>query len=260
MTFRQYIDNPLGKGNAVFSQRDLFKELYTGKFDKILLREAGQIKYTLLYDNKKDEFYCHIKIPSEVVPNFYYDVIIQFYTDNNALRALSSLTDYNVRFFSNDPSFVYTYLRVFLKNDMFLTDLKERSPKLALKEDPKVKNPNEIIGYVKSLYFAYLYLKMKNLFNKHFYKMNGIPYDKKVLIANVEDAEIKISKRQDAENKIKKQETQSARPSEIKHVSHNDSQLPENLRVKRANVVKTVGTNSSHVKTTNKVKSVKKIK
>ena len=36
MSFQQYIDNPLGKRNAVFSQRDLFKNLYTEKFDKLM--------------------------------------------------------------------------------------------------------------------------------------------------------------------------------------------------------------------------------
>jgi len=45
MSFQQYIDNPMGKRNAVFSQRDLFKQLYTEKFDKVFLREAGKINY-----------------------------------------------------------------------------------------------------------------------------------------------------------------------------------------------------------------------
>ena len=31
MTFQQYIDNPLGKKSAVFSQREMYKDLYTQK-------------------------------------------------------------------------------------------------------------------------------------------------------------------------------------------------------------------------------------
>ena len=53
MTFRQYIDNPLGKRNAVFSQRDMYKNLYTDKFDKLLLREAGKIDFALYYDDNR---------------------------------------------------------------------------------------------------------------------------------------------------------------------------------------------------------------
>lgn len=207
MSFSQYIDNPLGKRNAVFSQRDMFKALYTEKFNKVMLREAGKINYRLYHNKKDDMFYCHIKIPSEVVPKFYYDVVIQFYTDNNALRTSGNLDDYYVRFYSNDPAFVFTYLRVFLKNEMFVEDLKAKSSNLALKEDPKIRNPYEIPGYVKSLYFAYLYMKLKVLFLKTNYTMYGSPYDKKILIDTVEHADKKIADRQEGEEKLKKQQS-----------------------------------------------------
>ena len=54
MSFQQYIDHPMGKRNAVFSQRDLFKQLYTEKFDKVFLREAGKTNYVLYIDKEKD--------------------------------------------------------------------------------------------------------------------------------------------------------------------------------------------------------------
>ena len=140
MTFKQYIENPLGKRNAVFSQRDMYKALYTDKFDKLFLREAGKINFRMYYDDN-DKFYIHIKIPSEGVKNFYYDAVIMFYTDDAAVHSQPTLENYNVKFFSNDPAFVFTYLRVFLKNDLFFEDLKVKSSKLALKEDTKQNNP-----------------------------------------------------------------------------------------------------------------------
>jgi hypothetical protein len=200
--------NPLGKRNAVFSQREMYKGLYTDKFDKLLLREAGKIDYKLYHDNKRDEYYAHIKIPSEVVPKFYYDVVIQFFSHDVSDNISPSLLKYNVRFFSNDPAFVYTYLRVFLKNDMFIRDLAPRAPKMALKEDPKERNPYEIPGYVKSIYFAYLFMKMKNLFTKSNYSLYGKKYDKNVLLREVEQAERKIAKRQEEGQKIAKKKTQ----------------------------------------------------
>lgn len=42
MTFQQYIDNPMEKKNAVFSQRDMFRKFYTDKFDAVFLREVGR--------------------------------------------------------------------------------------------------------------------------------------------------------------------------------------------------------------------------
>ena len=52
MTFQQYIDNPLGKKSAVFSQRDMYKELYTNKYGAVLLRENGTFTTEMYYDKK----------------------------------------------------------------------------------------------------------------------------------------------------------------------------------------------------------------
>ena len=197
MSFQQYIDNPMGKRNAVFSQREMYKALYTEKFDKVFLREAGKINFTLYIDKKKDRYVAHIKIPSETVKDFYYDAVILFYTNDAAKRSSPSLQDYFVKFFSNDPAFVFTYLRVFLKNDLFFEDLKPKSSKLALTRDPKEKNPYEVPGYSKILYFAYIFMKSKNLFYKSLYDSYAQPYDKKKLLDAVMHTDDKISLRQE---------------------------------------------------------------
>lgn len=204
MTFQQYIDNPMGKKNAVFSQRQMYKDLYTQKFDNLVLREAGKINYTLYIDEKRDRYVAHIKIPSETVKNFYYDAVIYFYTSDAAIHSSPSLNGYNIKFFSNDPAFVFTYLRVFFKNDLFFEDLKPRASKKALREDPKVTNPYETPGYSKILYFAFLFMKGHHLFNKTVFKQEAKPYDKKVLLKMVMDTDEKIAKRQELGAAIKK--------------------------------------------------------
>ena len=154
MTFQQYIDNPMGKKNAVFSQKDIYKSQYTKKFDAVYMREAGRLTYFLYANKRADQYYAHIKIPSEVIPKFYYDVVIKFETKNNALRVGNSLKEYDVRFFSNDPAFVFTFEHVFHKNDMFIEELKPKASKIALRKFPKETNRFGIPGYVKSIYFA----------------------------------------------------------------------------------------------------------
>ena len=206
MTFRQYIDNPMGKHNAVFSQRDLYKSLYTEKFDKIFLREAGKIDFVLYIDKTNDRYYAHIKIPSETVKDFYYDAVIMFYTDSAEKRASSTLHDYFVKFFSNDPAFVFTYLHVFLKNNIFIEDLKSKSSKLALKNKPDIKNPYGIPGYSKIIYFAYIFMQNKNLFNKSMYISYGETYSSKKLASNVMHTDDKISLRQELGEKQRKDE------------------------------------------------------
>ena len=69
MTFDEYIKNPMGKQNAVFSQRQMYMDIYSRKFDAILAREAGKINYRMYKDNDA-RYLLHIKIPSEVVEKF----------------------------------------------------------------------------------------------------------------------------------------------------------------------------------------------
>lgn len=209
MTFRQYIDNPMGKRNAAFSQRDMYRAIYTDKYDKLFLREAGKINFALYVDEKNDRYIAHIKIPSETIKNFYYDAVIMFYATDAVPKSSSSLQDYYVKFFSNDPAFVFTYLRVFLKNDLFFEDLKPKSSKLALTKDPKITNPYEVPGYCKVLYFAYLFMKSKNLFAKHMYRSYGKKYNRKAFVDTVEHTDIKIAERQrlgEEEAKAKREE------------------------------------------------------
>ena len=260
MSFQQYIDNPMGKRNAVFSQRELFKNLYTEKFDKVFLREAGKINFSLYIDKNKDQYIAHIKVPSETVKEFYYDAVILFYTNDAAKKSSPSLQDYSVKFFSNDPAFVFTYLRVFLKNNLFFEDLKPKSSKLALKRDPKEKNPYEVPGYSKILYFAYLFMKSKNLFAKSMYTSYAAPYDKKKLIDNVMHTDEKIAKRQELgeQERKKQQKEKKAQSTTIEKRERNIISPTGNIKttgrvkdLKSTNVVK-------RTKTTGSVKRINK--
>ena len=155
MTFDKYIDNP--SGGSVFTNRNMYKTMYKDKFDKILLREQGAIKYALYIDKDNiDSHYVHLKIPSEVISNFYYDVVIQLYTNNNSIKNEASLRRYSVKFYSNDPAFVYTFAHSFNKNGLFISDLESKMSRQALRHKATVKNPKDDIWYVKSLFFAYL--------------------------------------------------------------------------------------------------------
>ena len=76
MSFDKYIDNPSG-GASVVTNRKMYKDMYKAKFDAVLVREQGTIKYYVYHDtDNTDSYYIHMKIPSEVIDNFYYDVVI----------------------------------------------------------------------------------------------------------------------------------------------------------------------------------------
>ena len=259
MTFKQYIDNPMGKRNAVFSQRDIYRALYTDKYDKLFLREAGKINFALYVDEKNDRYIAHIKVPSETVKNFYYDAVILFYAKDAVPKSSSSLQDYYVKFFSNDPAFVFTYLRVFLKNDLFFEDMKPKSSKLALTKDPKITNPYETPGYCKVLYFAYLFMKSKNLFAKSVYTSYAMPYNKSMLVNSVEHTDTKIARRQELGEKVRKQEAKERK----ENASKNDNTQSRTIVSPSGNIrmTKTTGNvrNTNTVKRSGTVKMTKKV-
>lgn len=229
MTYQQYIDNPLGKKSAVFSQRDMYKELYTKKYGAVLLRENGSFITKMYYDKKNDRYFMHMKVPSEVVEKFYYDVVVEFYPIDGTNATANDLNNYGVRFFSNDPSFVYTYEYVFSKNDLFITELNARASKTALKTRPKERNPYEIPGYVKSLYFCFLHMKNKSLFNKTYWKSYAEPFRAKVLIDNIEPSDKKVADRQRLGEEAAKKKARD-RKNELKEREANKQQRSNTVK------------------------------
>ena len=82
-SFKEYISNPLGNKNTVFSSREMYRNMYTEKFNILMVRENSKINYKLYKDAKN--FYIHLNIPSEKVKKFYYDVFIRFIPTKNTL-------------------------------------------------------------------------------------------------------------------------------------------------------------------------------
>ena len=197
ITFQQYIDNPLGKKSAVYGAREVYKALYTKKYGAVLLRENGTFNTVMYYDKKSDRHFIHMKVPSEVVKDFYYDVVVEFYPISIGNKTDPTLRNYGVRFFSNDPAFVFTYEYVFSKNDLLIKELKPRASKVALRNKPDERNPYLTPGYVKSLYFCFLHMQSRSLFNKVHWKNYAQPFSAKVLVASVEDSDKKVAERQE---------------------------------------------------------------
>ena len=203
MTYNDYIQNPMGRENAVYSARYMYRDLYTQKLDTIMVRENGKINYKLYY-TKDERYIVHMKIPSEVVPNFYYDTVIEFYTNNEVNKHSNSLDKYYTKFYSNDPSFVFTFAHAFIKNKMFVEDMIPKMSKEAVKNKARTKNPKDQVGYVKSIYFAYLLCKQYGLFSKSRFKSEGILYNKKYLLNDVEHADTKVQERTEKGEEIQK--------------------------------------------------------
>lgn len=255
MTLEQYILNPMGKNNAVLNAtaREAIRASYTQKFNAILLREKGRINYRLYKDTKNNRYYAHIKIPSETVENFYYDTVLEFYTNEDVEEAGKNLFKYFVNFYSNDPAFVYNYAYVFEKNKMFITQLRSKMSKVAITTAAKEKNPSNQVGYVKSIYFAYLMMQNKSLNKIDRFNGEAIELDINYLISQVTDADTKISEREEAGKKVTKKPRKQNDENRI--VSNRD----RNASLGVSKVGRIGGVNKTG-NTTGKIKSVKNTK
>lgn len=255
MTLSEYIKNPMGAKNAVLNSvaREAIRTKYIKSFDAIMLREHGRLDYKLVKNDKKNRYYAWFKIPSETVEKFYYDVVLEFYTDNNVEGTGSNLFDYNVRFFSNDPAFAYTYAYVFYHNNLFIDELKSRMSKISLKTPAKEKNPYNQIGYVKTLYFAYLAMQNRklNLVDK-FIAECDTNMTISTIVSGVADTENKIQDRQEAGEKLKKKK----KPRQVSNPVPNSNRVSSaknSLGIKKTGTIgKTKTVKSGIVKTKRK--------
>lgn len=230
MTMEQYITNPMQSGVFTATMRESMRNSYVNKFNAILLREHGVFNYFLYKDEENNKFYAYFKIPSETVERFYYDTVIEFSADENIKEAGQNLFKYNVRFFSNDPSFVYTYAYVFKQKGLLIPELESRMSQRALKEAANKTNPYNQVGYVKSIYFVYLFMKLRSFNDLSKFKAQASVLNISNLSSNVMDADKKLGERENAGQRVQRkkkiEKEKKARDEERR------KKLPESLQVK----------------------------
>lgn len=209
MTFEEYINNPL-ESRMTAHTREIYKMDYTNRLNAVLVRENNKIDFHL-YIAKDGSYYMYIKIPSEKVKGFTYDVVVRFKRpaeDPHKVDTQKDLKQYDVEFFSNDPAFVFNLEYTFKSHNMFVKDLTKRGSKEALTTKPTVTNPNNVVFYCKTLYWAYLLGEQRGLFLKSRYLEK---YDAKRLFDMVEDSQEKIDRRKEEGTTTEKKQSRERR-------------------------------------------------
>lgn len=235
ITLKDYIKNPTGGKTRIVGEQEIARNVYTDKFNKVMLKVAGKIDYILFKESTK-RYILYLKFPSESIDKLTYDVIIDFYTKDDVKQRMNTLNDYYVRFYSNDPNFIYTYAYIFNKNKLIVPELVNKLDQTALKEKPKTTNPKGLVGYVKSIYFAYLFFKLRGLDNKLMW-LNAAPIREDAINRLVTHASKKLIQVQEL-NKIK-----NATKSGSMHIGQKDIEDVDSLKTKTkgyTNKVKTV--------------------
>ena len=233
------------------SNARMYREMYSKKLDAILVRENNNIQIFLFIDKTQDRYIIYIKVPSETQKQFYYDVVIEF---SKGDKNKASLEDYNVRFYSNEPRFCFVFCYAYLQHDLFFKDLTSKMSKQALTKSAENTNPSNQIGYCKSIYFAYLIMQQRGLFDKAKWREFAKEYRKDDLLSLVEHATVKHVNRmqveKDAKEDKKKFDRMKGAYGNTKDISNLTVSTSNTRQVTRTNV----SSRSSSTKTVSRVR------
>lgn len=210
MNIKEFANNPSGRGSSMVGSRSILKDAYNRKYTKYL-KENGSIKTELYYNKKQDKYYILSKIKSETVKGIEYDVVIEFSDGGKeGLSKANTILPYDISIFSSCPSYVFTYASASIHNKMAIKELISKYPKEIKKVKADTRNPNLIMGFEKSSYYAISnILSHPVMFNKSNFLENGKSLNKLLrkidsYVTSFDDINSKRSKLLAIENKKKK--------------------------------------------------------
>jgi hypothetical protein len=132
------------------------------------IRDQMQIKVF----KEKEEYFIYAKVPSESNDEYpdskpiHYDVIIQLSPPNKASLAWTDIREYDAKVYANIPSFVFTFNYVYHFRRALIEMPRGFYTQKAVMERPRVRNPLNLLGIEKSLWFTIFYLDDRRVFKR----------------------------------------------------------------------------------------------
>lgn len=163
-SLKNFYDNPMGRGSTSIPNRKITIDYMESKYYRLVNKKDITCRVYI----HKEYYYFHLLIPSDHDEfDLFYDVVVQFCPVNKNSKFDNYLNNYIVKFFSNCPSFTYTFAYVYYNNDILINELKGRFREEVLKKKPIIRNRSGLINYDKSIFYACRYiLDHKHLLNK----------------------------------------------------------------------------------------------
>jgi hypothetical protein len=214
---------PLAKGSSAISLKLIIDNL-TYRYVKNI-KEQIKVKFF----KEGDMYFVYAKIPSESNDKYpdaapvFYDVIFQFIPPNKASLAADSIREYDVKAFSNIPSFLYTFNYVFYHRKALIELPGGYYSPRALNEKARIRNPLNLLGIDKSLWFTTYYLDDHRFFKRTTF--DGIIDKELTLVKLLKKEKIKTQEHKlyelelrDKHRKLKKENERKKRPAGRKRV------------------------------------------
>lgn len=165
MTIQEYIENPMGKGDAALAGNrivtvNILKQKYR------VLTEHKRIRMHCYHSTFSGNYYIHLIIPTESERDNSYDVVFEFSDKKKKHSESTSIGEYDVKVFANSPSFAYTFAYVYKKNDLLIDSLIKKLGKDFVKIAPDVRNRYQIVNYEKYIFFGAMYIMDSGILSK----------------------------------------------------------------------------------------------
>lgn len=174
----QQIVKPFNSGFSAVSIKYLLEDLqkrYLQNIKPELVCKAIKIK---------NDYFVYFQIPSESNSEYpsdkvHYDVILQLVPPNASWLESENLRDFDVKVYSNCPSFTFTFTYVYYKQGALINMPHGAYTRKALNTKPVTRNPLLLYGIEKSLWFAICYMDENHLFRRS--KLDAMITDDKTL-------------------------------------------------------------------------------
>lgn len=229
VTLKDFKNNPFGKGVTAFNNSSV-KESLENRYNG-LITNGKKVEVAGVYLHKGD-YYIHLLIPSESERPNNYDVVVRLRKDGilNTSQFLSTST---VQFFSNCPSFTYSFAWVYKQHGLLIPDLIEKFDNIDFKKEPEVRNPYGVVNYDKSIFFAchFLLSNMRYLNKAHLEALS-----RKTNITNLYD-KVRICSKIEFEIKKETEILRHKKNEEKKREASAKKRETPNIAVNRGNTV-----------------------
>ena len=107
----------------------------------------------LTFIDNEASYYLYFQVPSEIRGNTY-DIVIHFYTQDERIMRESTLRNYNVRIFSNNPVFAFHFGHANFTQGLLIDFLADKFGRDILENVAEKYNPKNAIGFCHTFYFV----------------------------------------------------------------------------------------------------------
>lgn len=205
MNLAEFLENPIGKGDASIPNKTLIMGALSAKFERLTDGSKGkQIEMKVYRNAGSDEYWFWLVIPTETERDNSYDVVFHFFDREKQHRRDLSIAKYDFQVFANTPSFAYTYAYVYNKAGLLIPQLASKLGREPIKDSPDIRNRNQNIMYDKYIYFGARYIIESKKMNRVTLEAVAKKFDGKYLVAHIRTLEQIMDEYHKAEVKLKK--------------------------------------------------------